>query len=240
MRFPRKRNAPASTLSATPEGCGISHLSLLLCFATLLFNVYLIQSSRTQQPFPPDSQHQHGRTARAHASDAPTEGPPKGVSSLMGNFFDAAKKGVAHLFSRSSGKGGGALRPQKSRSDKCVQKTDLKIFDPPFGLSYFNDGVHCYETLLEGGLPFVTFPLHSYCFSYTAPGGARVFGGGNTSSVFALFSALDFSTAKPRLCTLGGCNCPGNDPCSAGQVPGTTATPCHEVPTGRQELEENA
>jgi len=102
------------------------------------------------------------------------------------------------------------------KQELCINAQHLSVSDPPFSLSYYNDGVSCYvsrETGDANGASLSSDSDFSYCFAYSDVQGQRVYGGGDTNTLRKLFLSLDLKVSKPRLCALNGCNCPFNDPC---------------------------
>jgi hypothetical protein len=95
----------------------------------------------------------------------------------------------------------------------CPTLKVLSIADPPFGLSYNNAGVPCYESA-EAGVTTDSGRVFSYCYGITRAGGERVFGGGDTAAVHALLAGAP-ANAEPLLCAHPFCNCPYADPCAA-------------------------
>lgn len=102
----------------------------------------------------------------------------------------------------------------------CPSASVLKIRDPPFGLSYFNDGVPCYVSGAHGGDAYEvdvrrTF---SYCYAYSNESGLRLYGGGDKVAVHALLSSLP-AESSPALCATAFCNCPYADACMPDLAP---------------------
>jgi hypothetical protein len=108
----------------------------------------------------------------------------------------------------------------------CPSAAVLKIKDPPFGLSYYNDGVPCYVSGERGGDAFKVDARKkfSYCFAYTrGDDGVRIYGGGDKGAVFELLSSFASEgaaeagplprAASPSLCATAFCNCPFSDAC---------------------------
>ena len=125
----------------------------------------------------------------------------------------------------------GGRPPALGRQDACLSAKQLKIYDPPMGLSYFREGVQCYTSTGTPGMEALFADLHSYCYSYTDASGVRVFGGGNTSHTFQLMSGLGgaLDRAQPRLCVVAGCNCPYQDPCTGTNTEGVEGI-CYKAP----------